>query len=475
MRHLVCRSLLVASTAAALAACGSDEETCDLAAQTGCDDGKVCEPVEDGEPQCFAPVVVRGGISDVADASAIAGGRVVALDVNRAPVSSVAESGDDGAYELAIPSTRTADGTPVGVELTLRADASGYASFPDGLRQALPIDTATAVKADDGRWVVESALTEIGLIGLPADAGTATLRGRVDVPDDHVGVLVVAEAGGKGYDAIADRDGTYAIFNLPAASFTVDAYALGHVYDRVTVDIAAGASATADLALSSATAGSVNGSVSIVNAPGGSATSVVMFVESTLRTNKDDPANQDPFTLVLGGAAPPGLRAPEAGIAPNVAGAFTIDGVPPGRYVILAGFENDGLVRDPDECISGTDIVHVEVRDGEAVTIGQQFKITEALSVITPGSLAAETVEATPTLSWQDDSSEDQYLVRVYDALGQEVWSQDLAGVSGGTPQVAYDGPLDAGMYYQFRVVSARRGACAIATTEDLRGVFYVP
>ena len=39
-----------------------------------------------------------------------------------------------------------------------------------------------------------------------------------------------------------------------------------------------------------------------------------------------------------------------------------------------------------------------------------------------------------------------------------------------------YEGPLDPGMYYQFRALSERRnGACQASQTEDLEGVFYVP
>ena len=49
----------------------------------------------------------------------------------------------------------------------------------------------------------------------------------------------------------------------------------------------------------------------------------------------------------------------------------------------------------------------------------------------------------------------------------------------GGVASVQYDGPLDPGMYYQFRVTSWRQpgggDASPIATTEDLRGVFFLP
>ena len=452
------------------AACGGDDSPCDPVAQTGCDDGLACEQVQDGTPACFAPVVIRGRVFDLADASAVAGARVVALDVNRAAVSTVVTTGDDGSYALRIPSTRDADGNPLPLELTLRVDAAGFQSFPAGLREAIPVNTADAVAGDDG-LIVDSSLTAVGLIALGADAGTATLRGRVEVPADGAGVLVVAEQGGAGgHDAIADRDGDYVIFNLPAGDYDVKAYARGHVHAPATASLLDGGDATLDLALTEEVAANVDGSVSIVNGGGSSATSVVVFVEST-------------FDPVLGrGASPPGLRAPDPGLAPDVSGAFTLTGVPPGRYVVLAGFENDGLVRDPDTCIAGTDIVHVEVAAGVDQTLESSFKITGALQILSPGADGAQAItDAAPVLSWVDDSSEDLYRCRVYDALGNLVWDTEVPGTSGENPSVTYNGePLVSGMYYQLRVTSVRLGggggdACEIAASEDLRGVFYVP
>jgi hypothetical protein len=68
----------------------------------------------------------------------------------------------------------------------------------------------------------------------------------------------------------------------------------------------------------------------------------------------------------------------------------------------------------------------------------------------------------------------------VFDAFGTEVWSSlMLPAVSGSdTASVQYEGPLDPGMYYQFRVTSWRApggDAAPISATEDLRGVFFTP
>src|SRR5688500_14105541 len=100
------------------AAC-SDDEHCDVAAQSGCDEGLVCENVEGSEtPACFQPVLVRGDVFDLADDAAIEGARVVAIDVNRAAASDIGASDADGRYQIWIPSSRDADGNPIGIEVT---------------------------------------------------------------------------------------------------------------------------------------------------------------------------------------------------------------------------------------------------------------------------------------------------------------------------------------------------------------------
>ena len=444
-----------------LVGCGGDD-SCDPVGQKGCDNGLVCELVENGDPACFAPVEVRGEVFDLATDAAIEGANVVALDVNGAAVSTVAVSDKAGNYALAVPSTRRADGTPIPVEITLRADAAGYLTFPSGVRQALPVDTSIAAP-DGDNLVVRSALTDLGLLDLPDGAGDSSISGSVELPKDRTGILVVATAtDGTGFAGIANRDGEYRIFNIPAGSYTVTAYAKGSSYEQATIDLQAASEGKADLALTDVATGTVSGTIQIVNAPGGSLTSVILVVESTF----DE-------TLARGQSVP-GLRAPEGGVAPSISSAYTIEGVPAGRYVVLAAFENDNLVRDPDLSIGGTSILHIEVMPGATTTV-DGFKVTEALAIIGPGATDPEAVSGPVTFRWKDDSSEDQYVVEVFDAFGESIWQEMLPGASGRDPTLDYAGPaLMPGMYYQFRVTSSKDGT-PIARTEDLAGVFYLP
>jgi hypothetical protein len=144
-------------------------------------------------------------------------------------------------------------------------------------------------------------------------------------------------------------------------------------------------------------------------------------------------------------------------------------------------------VRDPDEGIAGTDVVHIDVAAGADQSLDQSFKITQALAVMSPGANQLELLpEGTdPTFVWADDSSEDGYELRVYDAFGELVHEAlDVARVNG-SATVSYTwsaagDELQTGMIYQFRVLSFREGRAAgggrsyISATEDLRGVFQV-
>ena len=199
-------------------------------------------------------------------------------------------------------------------------------------------------------------------------------------------------------------------------------------------------------------------------------TSVVLVPEATF---------SDTFVR---GVVPPGLRDPAPGLPFDVNGAFSIPGVPEGTYVVLAAFENDFLVRDPDPNIAGTQIVHQQMpdpTDGTEVALEASFKITEALEMIGPGAEEPEAVDPTQDVvfEWVDDSSEDNYEIVVYNAFGELVWEDlNVPRVTGGeTVTVTYAGdPLEDGMYYQWRATSIGMGG-PISNTEDLRGVFFVP
>jgi hypothetical protein len=266
--------------------------------------------------------------------------------------------------------------------------------------------------------------------------------------------------------AIASRSGEFTIFNVPSGSFELAGYKRGQQLGRTPVDTRDDSVSGAQLASSEVPLGSASGNVNIVNAPGGSLTSVVLVPESVYDSRLER------------GPIPFGLRAPGMPEAPSVSGAFELDQVPQGEYVVLAAFENDSLVRDPDSSIGGTTIQHVTVGSGESVIMSQSFKITEHLAIVAPGAETPERVTGPVTFTWSDDSSEDRYELELYTALGDLVWEQRevVAGRGGENVELPYAGAeLVPGMIYQYRVTSFRDRngvTTAISKSEDLRGVF---
>jgi hypothetical protein len=488
------RPLLVA--AALLAACGGKKSNgCDPVARTGCDAGLVCEAVVgQSGGACFEPLLVTGTVYDLAagkTTGAIPGARVVAVDVNGAPVAPVTLSAaDTGAWSIEVPAPRSADGTPADTDVTLRADARGFQPFPGGVRVAVPVSLASATHRD-GRWTVASPLTDVGLLALSqaeADLRSAALHGSVTVPPDRAGVLVVAETGSpaKGTTAVASADGTYALLNLAPGDYTVKAYARGSQYESKAVTLAASEDAALDLARTGAAVAGVNGQVKLVGSmPAGETfhTSVILVLKSTF----DDLAGSGQ-TLGRGDAVP-GLRAPGGGAAPSVTSSYAIPGVPDGEYVALAGYENDGVVRQISGQ-GGTAPVFLTVANG--VVTGDQvagglvdeFKMVAAVPLYGPGGDAPEDVTGPVTFEWGDVSPTPTfYRVRLFDASGAESWSADLDPKVGGlcssdrcsTAYPTSAPALQDGLPYQLRVEAwGTNSSLDVITshTEDLRGIF---
>jgi hypothetical protein len=437
-----------------------------------CSNELTCAELISGEHRCFGDVVLRGDVSDTTSGEGIGDAHVLAIDEEGVAITDVAVTDEAGDYELEIPVVRWETGAPVASQFTLRGSAQNYQAFPSGIRVALPIDTEDAA-VEGKRYVLENALTAVGLIPLE-EGDRTTISGSVVALEGEEagqigGVLVVATSEDGAYSALTDHGGSFTIFNVPSGDYEVRAYAADIQISPATASVGADPVEDVVLAEIGEELATVSGNVQIVNAAGGEMTSVILVVEDTFEPN------------AARGDVPRGLRAPRAGL-PDVTGDFTITGVPVGRYVALAAYENDGLVRDPDTNIAGTDFVSVEVIAGETtIALEESFKVTAALATVGPGADGPEAVTEKPTLIWADDSSEDWYDVLVFDAFGNEVWSSLMVSSVSGEENVslAYEGPLEAGMYYQFRVSSWREpggmAASPIATTEDLRGVFFLP
>ena len=456
-----------------------------------CAPGLACESLADADGYvCGAALELHGRVTDALSGAAIEGALVTALNEVGEPVTDVVTTDACGEYVLPVHVRRLPDGTfAEALQWNLTVSARDHQPFPAGLRPALPIDMADAIPDPDGPPtdatggsetggetgemsyvgdIIDNAATSVALIPLGADAQGVAISGTV-AGEGTAGTLVVAEGGPVPAPyAITDASGVYTIFNVPAGMVTLRGYRGGLEVEPGSVMVGDADVTAVDLAVVSndpAAFGQVGGSLNIVNAPGGTATSVVLTPASVFNA------------MLERGPVPLGLRTPRAPMAPNVSSDFEIPAVPSGTYKVLVAFENDFLVRDPDAGIAGTAIQEVTLAFGESATAPDGFKVTEALAVVGPGVDGPEVVDATPTLSWADDSSEDGYDLVVFDALGDIAWMTEVPGASGGgNVEAMYAGdPLTSGMYYQFRVTSWREqpsGRLYISRTEDLRGVF---
>jgi len=446
-------------------------DACDPLAADACEEGYVCEQITDqgNRTACVTKVYLKGKVFDLASDAALENALVMAQNTKDGIATDVVTTAADGSWSLEIRVTRNSHGDPATGDIyTLYASAYDHIPYPSLMRPALPVtltqfDPETA-DLPSSAWEFSSKLTDIGLLPVKDDEkGRAALAGSLS--SDIGGALIVAECATPPcpYN-YTDKRGNFVIFNVAPGNYTLAAYKKGLYVEKKAIEMGAVAIDHITLTIKEFAGGTVSGSVNIVNAPGGSATSVVLIPESTFHE-----------TLVTG-VVGPGLRAPEPPTVPNINGAFEITGIPEGKYVVLAAYENDGLVRDPDPNIAGTQIVHFEIAAATLTVELESFKITEALAMVSPGAEAPEAVTGTPTFKWADDSSEDAYNLKVYNIYGDLVWEKQMdGGVSGAeNVEVPYEGPaLETGMYYQWKAVSYRKGG-PISTTEDLRGVFFV-
>ncbi len=447
------RSLVLIAIALAASACGGSSSSgpaCNTAAQAGCAPGQYCEPLTNGGAGCFAPVLLRGAVVDPTAATTTLGGaRVVALDANRAPVSTVA----------------------VSASVTLRADRQGYQTFPGGVRPALPIDLSTAALSGTS-WIVSGPLTALELLPL-VGGGTAYVHGTVARAPGGAAQLVVAEpaGGGAGLTGVADRDGSYAIFNLAlGTSYVVTAYAKGANYVPVTTGVLTNEDNTVSLSLAGPAAATVSGDLIFNNGATKNA-DVTLVIESTYLSTLDR------------GESAPGLSVHGVGNSPY---AFT--GVPDGKYVVLAAFGIDGNVRDLSSSYGMAAAPRVTV-SGAPVSAAS-FKIVPAVDLLTIGgtSVGADPIvavtTAAPEFAWSRgsvDALAKTYRVLVFDSFGDQVWSHDMAATA--NDSVTYAGSmLQVGMPYQLRILAIKETMPVPSTfeqlsqTEDLAGVFtYQP
>lgn len=302
-----------------------------------------------------------------------------------------------------------------------RAQAAGYVGAP---RPGRPPRFVTVVK--------EQTITlDVTLEPRPNAAPGGTLSGRVTLAGAPVsGVYVVAGATSF-FGTLTDAAGRYTILGATQDFYTLTAYAPGHrSTSRASVEVAPGETKDGlDLELTAITGGTVSGALT-----GGTGTSSIALVHAGT------------------GELVPGLST-----RASLPGSYSIGQVPPGRFLVTGGLEDDGVVLDPDWLLF-EGAPEVTVTESSSVTVALRFDA--AIGAVEPSGGAV--VSSTPTLTWPAVADADFYVVEVKNVGGQTVFggfdtrgdprNPVLAPMTSTMPDVA----LVAGALYTWRVFAAQ-------------------
>ena len=188
----------------------------------------MCAELTAGGYACHPPVFLRGMVFDSASNAAIEGSEVLAFDDQATAVTDVAITDAAGNYELDVPVPRDDNGAPVAdYVVTLRASAADYQTFPGGLRTALPIASAEAMEVEGG-WAIQSALTDIALIALPAgERGRPSISGHVLAGDQSAACSWLPKAPTAGSAPCPTGPGATRSSTCRTATLRSAAYAAG--------------------------------------------------------------------------------------------------------------------------------------------------------------------------------------------------------------------------------------------------------
>ena len=468
---------VIVVTCLVLSGCSCGSNTCEVGKADACADGLVCEPVAGAEPSCFPATVATGRVFNAETDAAIEGARVVLVDANtNAAASNVALTDAAGKFSVRLDLPRSTDSAAdvKSRTVTLRVAAKGYQDFPSPIRQAIPL---TVTRAED-KDALPNNSRDVALLPLKgaAASNTGSISGRVlDGETGIGGVLVVAESTAGAFSGLSDAAGNFAVLNLPAATFSLKGYIGGSAFKPVDNLVLGAGEAQADVRLErDANIGlsKLTGGIQIVN--GQTSTTETLIVLALASTRE----------------VPAGLSAMTA------SSRFEIAGIPPGTYDILASYNNDDLVIDPDPSQLPRPIrVNLPTdAPGGSLDVGS-FKITGDVRVVspgaaTPGQTEAPVATAGLTFRWDDDSGEDFYGIEVFDAFGARLWGSEpsktvepTVKAAKNTTSLPYAGPaLIPGGTYQWRITSYKcnvsQNPCTdldpISSSENLRGIFSV-
>jgi hypothetical protein len=394
--------------------------------------------------------IVKGVIKNSTTSATISNARVFVFDAStNAPAANSNLTGSGGTYSFSLEHG----------SYYIKVAKLGFEALPPQGVPAVPFEVTL-----DQTVTMDFEMTPLTATDLGTISGKVT-ESSAAAP----GILVIASGTTNGYSSITDKNGNFWIYNIPAGTYTLQAWKSGYTSSSVNITLAAsGNSQNNALSLTAGVTGSVTGSVT--------------FLATT--NIEVDVSLVNPLTKEI----IPGL------VTTTSSGNYTISNVPAGTYIARASYVNDGKVMDPDWILkNGEPTVTVTT---SAVTMN--FSLTGAVEITSPtnssGSLTPVEVNTlTPTFTWQTYSGTDNYVIEVDDINGNAIWG----GISSNgtvrnivipktTTSIDYNSDgnaikaLENGHIYRWRVYSSKNDNSDPRTwkinsvSEDQMGIFKV-
>ncbi len=406
---------------------------------------------KDDDKQEATTGIIEGTITNLETSAAIADVRIIVFDANtNSPVENTYSTNAEGNYTIELPF-----GT-----YYLKLYCQGYESVPRPGEAALPIAVVVEEKA-----VADFQMTP----SLVADGGI--ISGTVKDAEKLVsGALVIAENGEVAFSSVADANGNYFIYNVPAGTYSVKGWKAGFSSEVQDLTIAA-----------SEEKSGVN--LTLVQDAVSNVIGTITFLATE---NKEvDVSLVHPLTQ----ETIPGLSTKTTG------GKYALESVPNGTYIGRASFENDGLVLDPDWVVKNGGEPTIQVNNGDVLL---DFSVTGAVSLKEPTNTAESTqpVEVSKeglSFSWTPYSSASDYVIEVIDSNGKVIWggftanwSQKNVVIPSSQTSVIFDADgsaaaaLEVGKTYRWRIFASKddkqsaTGWRLISVSEDQMGLIKI-
>lgn len=409
---------------------------------------------KDEDPQVTG--FISGTVLDATNDATLGDAIVIVFNADtNEPVGEITKSNEDGTFSIELDPGN----------YYIRISRQGYIDSPPKGISAVPFSVVIGATEEKTINLIPSDVTDAGI-----------LSGKVTEGENPVaGVLVVAVQtnGDQGYSSITDQNGEYAIYNIPAGSYTAKGWLSEYNSSEASASVSVSTETSeVNVEMTSGAANTLSGQVRNIAAENIDVD--VSLIHSITRE-----------TI-------PGLT------TKTEAQNYTISGIPDGVYIARATFENDQRVMDPDRIAKFGEPV-VEIAGGATKELS--YDITGSVTINTPTNesdtnIPFETTETAPIFEWTPYSSTSDYIIEVMESNGNVIWGGfDTSGnlpvkniiIPAGQTSIVFNEDesasitaLEPGKVYRWRIFASKNdknsdtGWTLISASEDQLGLIKI-